>query len=115
MNAAKTGARNRIHSVEPRRRQLTLWTLGLTSEHFAIESNEPLPISGDKIGMHVFRADWHFTVSICDLHIGQAKNEARTYRISKALRANTSRLGVVLRNFGSAHTLPAGGRVLGSF
>src|ERR1044071_5388772 len=59
MNAAETGVRNRIHSAEPRLRQITFWTFGLTSEHFAIESSEPLPISGDKIGMHVFRPNWH--------------------------------------------------------
>src|SRR6266571_1585018 len=60
MNATKTGVRNRIHFVKPRRRQVTFRTFGFASEHVAIESNQPFPISGDQIGVHVFRAEWGF-------------------------------------------------------
>src|SRR5262245_30874006 len=115
MNASETGVRNRIHSVEPRRRQITFWTFGLASEYFVIKSNEPLPISGDKIGMHVFCADRHSQSLFAHIHIGQAKSDARTHHTPKALRANTSTLGVVLRNFGSAHSPAAECGVLGSF
>src|SRR4029079_19284182 len=59
MDATKTGVRNRIHSVKPRRRQVTFGTFGFASEHFAIESDQPFPISGDQIGVHIFRADRH--------------------------------------------------------
>ena len=59
MNATKTGVRNRIHSVKPRRTQITFGTFGFATEHLAIESNQSFPISRDEIGVHVFRAGWH--------------------------------------------------------
>src|SRR5262245_8843769 len=115
MNATKAGVRNRIHAVEPCCRQITFGAFWFASEDLSIESDQPFPISGDKIGMHVFRADWHSQSLFANVHIGQAKSDARTHRTPKALRANTSRLGVVLRKFWKRTHCPPRCGVFGSF
>src|SRR5262249_50720847 len=59
MDTTKMAIRNRVHSVKPSRRQVTFGTFGFASEHLTIKSDQPSPISGDQIGVYVFRADWH--------------------------------------------------------
>jgi hypothetical protein len=62
MDAAKMRVWNRVHFLKPFGRQVALGTFGFASKHFAIESNEPFPVSGNQICMHVFCADWHWFV-----------------------------------------------------
>jgi hypothetical protein len=103
MNSAKMRIWNRVHSVEPRSGQVSLRPFGFASEHVAIESDEPFPISGDQIRVHVFRADWHSPFCICERAYGKRKAMRGRIALLKHFVRNTSRLGVVLRSFGSAH------------
>src|ERR1043166_1167353 len=59
MTPTKTRVRNRIDLIQPYCRQIAFRTFDFASENLAIELDQPFPISGYQVGVHVFCASWH--------------------------------------------------------